>query len=264
MILPSLAGVPVAVLRTLSASLRGGRLSLGISKMALQPILGVHAAPAFEDLAALGAQGLGPVHLAAVVDALVQGREVSGAGGDLLDLILTGPEVPSVPLGDTSAAFSALVAEAHEEVLLVGYAVHQGARIFESLAERMAVKPELKVLLCLDVARRPNDTSLESEIVRRFATDFRGRQWPWSRLPEVYYDPRSLSADAGKRSSLHAKCVVIDRRVALVTSANFTEAAHDRNIEVGVLIRHGPTACRLADYFAALMQAGKLTRLRFD
>ena len=40
------------------------------------------------------------------------------------------------------------------------------------------------------------------------------------------------------RGSLHAKCVVVDRSTALVTSANFTEAAQHRNIEAGLLIRH--------------------------
>ena len=36
---------------------------------------------------------------------------------------------------------------------------------------------------------------------------------------------------------LHAKAVVVDDRAAFVTSANLTEAALDRNIEVGVLSR---------------------------
>jgi len=63
--------------------------------------------------------------------------------------------------------------------------------------------------------------------------------------PEIYFDPRSLhrpavsnlGGDTKQRAVLHAKCVVIDGRTAFVSSANFTEAAQERTIEVGVLVR---------------------------
>jgi phosphatidylserine/phosphatidylglycerophosphate/cardiolipin synthase-like enzyme len=45
---------------------------------------------------------------------------------------------------------------------------------------------------------------------------------------------------------------MVDRRAALVTSANFTEAAQERNIEVGVVVRHAPLVARLVEYFVAL------------
>ena len=79
-------------------------------------------------------------------------------------------------------------------------------------------------------------------------------------MPEVYYDPRSLELIQNKRSSLHAKCIVVDEAVAFVSSANFTEAAQLRNIEVGALIRSGSFAGRLAEHFAALAGAGVLLR----
>jgi phosphatidylserine/phosphatidylglycerophosphate/cardiolipin synthase-like enzyme len=77
----------------------------------------------------------------------------------------------------------------------------------------------------------------------------------------VFYDPRSLARDAAQRSSLHAKCVVIDRRVAFVSSANFTEAAQVRNIEVGALIESSHFAGRLVEHFEGLADAGLLWRL---
>jgi phosphatidylserine/phosphatidylglycerophosphate/cardiolipin synthase-like enzyme len=122
----------------------------------------------------------------------------------------------------------------------------------------MDEKPELRVWLCLDVSRKQTDTSLPQEIVRRFANDFREKHWPGKRLPELYYDPRSLSDSKEKRSSLHAKCVVIDRRVALITSANFTEAAQQRNIEAGVMVRYPLFGERLVGYFEGLRASGQL------
>jgi hypothetical protein len=41
-------------------------------------------------------------------------------------------------------------------------------------------------------------------------------------MPEVYFDPRSLETDLDRRASLRAKCVVVDKEVAFVSSAKFT------------------------------------------
>jgi phosphatidylserine/phosphatidylglycerophosphate/cardiolipin synthase-like enzyme len=78
---------------------------------------------------------------------------------------------------------------------------------------------------------------------------------------EVFYDPRSFDQEPANQSRLHAKCVVVDRQIAFVTSANFTEAAHERNIEAGVLVRSPRFAARLADHFGALADTGQLLRL---
>src|SRR5439155_23106298 len=117
------------------------------------------------------------------------------------------------------------------------------------------------VRMFLDVQRGHGDTSAASEILRRFAQRFRHREWPGSRLPEVYYDPRSLDQEGTKRASLHAKCVVIDERVAFISSANFTEAAQVRNIEVGVLVRSTTLAQQLANHFATLADRHILERV---
>jgi phosphatidylserine/phosphatidylglycerophosphate/cardiolipin synthase-like enzyme len=80
-------------------------------------------------------------------------------------------------------------------------------------------------------------------------------------MPEVYYDPRSLETDGGQRSSLHAKCVVVDRSVAFISSANFTEAAQKRNIEIGVSIRSASFSERLDSHFDALAASGIVVRV---
>ena len=93
--------------------------------------------------------------------------------------------------------------------------------------------------------------------MRRFAERFRTEQWPPDRpLPDVYYDPRSLDLDMERRACLHAKCVVVDRQHVYVSSANFTEAAQERNIEVGLLVRSRRLAEQLTNHFDALLDAG--------
>jgi len=106
------------------------------------------------------------------------------------------------------------------------------------------------------------DTSLDSEVIAHFARKFVEQDWPVGLPgPEVYYDPRSLGLHPAARASLHAKCVVVDRRVALVTSANFTEAAQERNIEAGVVVRSARFAGCLAEHFDSLAESGLLRAL---
>jgi phosphatidylserine/phosphatidylglycerophosphate/cardiolipin synthase-like enzyme len=80
-------------------------------------------------------------------------------------------------------------------------------------------------------------------------------------LPSIYYDPEARKLGA-KRTKLHAKCVVIDEQFAFVTSANFTEAAQERNIETGVLLEHRAIAEALVERFRRLRETGTLRQMR--
>ena len=107
----------------------------------------------------------------------------------------------------------------------------------------------------LDVRRPDGDASSEDEVVRRFAARFKEKVWPGRRLPELCYDPRAVDLDPHRRASLHAKCIVVDELQAFISSANFTEAAQRRNIEVGVLIRSPVLARQLIQHFETLAAA---------
>ena len=72
-------------------------------------------------------------------------------------------------------------------------------------------------------------------------------------MPEVFHYPRSLESEPRRRACLHAKCVAVDSEIAFVSSANFTEAAHERNIEVGLLIRSRSVAERVVRHFEGLV-----------
>ena len=80
-------------------------------------------------------------------------------------------------------------------------------------------------------------------------------------MPNVYYDPRSLNKDQKKRTALHAKCVVVDKKVAFISSANFTEAAQFRNIEAGLLVKSEWLAQKLKKQFFALIEVNELKPL---
>ncbi len=246
-------------LMALASALRSGRLQPPYKAVAVGRFCDTgHAAAVTQYLAHLDGEGMQPRHLAHLAEAVLTTRVQHPQPADVIDLVWTGPETLGISNRDTGVVVRDLFGCAESEVLVAGFAVYQGREVFRPLAERMAEVPDLRVRLFLDVQRSPGDYAPDWELLRRFAHRFRTQEWPGGRLPEQYYDPRSLDAEAVKRSSLHAKCVVVDRRVALVTSANFTEAAQTRNIEVGALVQSYRFATRLAEHFEALATAGNL------
>jgi hypothetical protein len=248
-----------ADLRQLGGALQAGRLTVPFSAVSLQRYLATDRIEAVvAESQRLHEAGLTGTQVAYLLAALANDRADRQPFAEVLDLVATGPEAPSVALRNTAVVVRELFAQARHSVLAVGYAMHQGRQVFRALAKRMDQRPSLDARLCLDVQRRWGDTAPAEELAQRFAARFKTREWPGSRLPAVYYDRRSLALDIKRRASLHAKCVVIDRQVAFVSSANFTEAAQERNIEVGVLLRVPALAEQLTRHFQALMEAGVL------
>ena len=72
--------------------------------------------------------------------------------------------------------------------------------------------------------------------------------------------PRSLDVAEEKRASLHAKCVVVDRKHVFISSANFTEAAQERNVEVGRLVHSPNLGEQLTRYFETLISQGRCSQ----
>lgn len=251
-------------IRGLALALRTGRLLPPYGAIAVRrSIPGPEADAVAAGLRSLAGEGYGPAQLARMLDLIAADRSSRPHAGDMIELVWTGPEAGGVANRDTGVVVRGLFTEARRSVLLAGYAIYQGHLIFRTLAERMDRDRVLEVRLYLDVRRDRGDDSIPAEVAARFARRFADDVWPGGRLPEVFYDPRSLDPDPSRRSSLHAKCVVVDSERALVSSANFTEAAQLRNLEVGVLIHSRPFAERLVHHFEALAEAGALSPLPF-
>jgi phosphatidylserine/phosphatidylglycerophosphate/cardiolipin synthase-like enzyme len=240
-------------LQRLAAALRSGRVGPPISALPLRRYIPASLADSVaEELRQRIEDGTQPRQLAALLDILIQDRRQRPVAENLIDLVWTGPEVEGIVNRDTAVVVREMFQNARESVLVAGYAVYQGHVVFKALAARMDDHPGLDVQMFLDIRRPPHDHSSPSELVRRFAEHFTRQEWPGRRLPGLYYDPRSLELEAAQRASLHAKCIVVDNESAFVSSANFTEAAQTKNIEVGVLIRSAAFARRLSEHFETL------------
>jgi phosphatidylserine/phosphatidylglycerophosphate/cardiolipin synthase-like enzyme len=168
------------------------------------------------------------------------------------DLVWSGPEVPGVHARDTRRVFEELLGSADHSIWACTYAYFDGPKAFEVLARRMDGKTGLSVTLLLNIQRRRGDTTAADELVRKFADRFWKTDWPGSSRPRVYYDPRSVELD-GPAGVLHAKAVVADSEAVFLTSANLTEAALDRNIEIGLLFRDRALATNVLSHFRGLI-----------
>lgn len=176
------------------------------------------------------------------------------------DLVWSGPEVPGLFARDTRRVYEELLGSAKRSVWASTYAFFDGPKAFEVLSERMDSVEDLEVTLLLNIERKWGDTSSRDELVRRFADRFWGTDWPGQRRPSVFYDPRSL--EPGRPAGvLHAKAVVKDDDTVFITSANLTEAALDRNIELGLLVRDSALALTVVTHFRGLVERGLLAPL---
>ena len=261
----TLVGLSERDLLEAANALRSGRLLPPYSTVALQRLVSREAAePIASALDKLSDQGFTPAQIATTFEVLRADRANRPAFEDLLELVTTAPEIDGIANRDTSVVVRDLFANATQSVLVAGFAVYQGHKVFQALADRMVTVPSLKVRLFLDIQRPHGDTSAASEIIHRFAAQFRMSQWPSDRpLPQVFFDPRSLDTSSHKKACLHAKSVVVDSRSVFISSANFTEAAQQRNIEVGILAKSESLAHRLTEFFDKGLSSG-IFHLAFD
>jgi hypothetical protein len=257
-----LLSLAASELRALATSVRNGRVSAPYSALAIQRIVGQDAAGAVSGrLDILSASGMSSkalsVCLELAADALVSRPPLE----DLLDLVTTGPEAGGVANRSTAVVVSELFRGAERSVLVAGYAVYQGQKVFQALGDRMVQHPQLEARMFLDVPRKQSDTSSADTLIARFVHQFKTSQWPNGMpLPNVYCCEQLMTQN-GKPGSLHAKCIVVDGKHVFVSSANFTEAAQERNIEVGLLVQSRALAERVRRFFDALLENGYFVRI---
>lgn len=155
-----------------------------------------------------------------------------------VDVVVTGPDSPAAPVRLTSEVVRQLIAGAQQRVTLVSYAAYQMPTIIAALDA--AVGRGVRVDLILESPEH---------------LDGGGGAAAYAKY-RVYHWPADQRDPPGAK--LHAKAVIVDSRDVLLTSANMTNAAYDKNIELGLLCRGGGTAGRVQKHFDALIASGVL------
>lgn len=155
-------------------------------------------------------------------------------------LVWSGPQLPGDSVR-TTAAVVRLIDEAEESVLASTYSGTAAAPFVQAL--RRAAQRRLAITVVCDISQR-----------RDCAEAIQGAV-PRARVLG-YCDP-----ETDQPRMQHSKVLVIDDRAALVTSANLSYAAVERNLEAGVLIEDFAFASQITRRFADLLAAGNLQDL---
>jgi phosphatidylserine/phosphatidylglycerophosphate/cardiolipin synthase-like enzyme len=173
--------------------------------------------------------------------------------------VWTGKEAGLRPSRDTAVVVREPFARAEKSVVIGGFRFDHGEEILAPLYQAMNERgAEVKIFVDIERAKPGQDPDkvAAAAIERFYATN-----WPFGHpRPELFFDPETVAP--GAQTSLHAKCLVVDRRWALVSSANFTERGLTRNLEAGVLIEDTTFARRLSEQWLALVDSGQMKPYR--
>jgi len=249
--------LPVGALESLAQALKSGRLkppytAFTVAEWAPQAVREALAS----ELLSLQTCGFTATTLAITLEALAEDAAARQRAIDQIQLVWTSPDEDGPHVRDTSVVVGQLLSEARQSLWISTYSIFNGQEVFLPIEEAWTFRPELEVVLILNVP--PN----EDAAVEKYAWSFWKYHWPWTRKPAVFYDPRGPEKTPASPACQHAKCILVDGVTAFITSANFTESAHERNIELGVLFRENPKVAQsIRAKFESLIQNGFLRPL---
>jgi cardiolipin synthase A/B len=170
---------------------------------------------------------------------------------ETVEIVWTGPSSLEVPVRLTKEVIVQLARVSKSVLWLTSFSAYRVPLVLQTLAETAARGVDVRLVL------ETRDDSLGA-LTHDAAAAFKGIEdrvamfaWPLDRRPRT----------EGIRASMHAKSVVADHSAAFVTSANLTGTALDTNMELGLLVRGGPTPRKLALHFQALVEQGVLRRV---
>jgi len=194
---------------------------------------------------------LSPSSLALVLRASAAAVQIERQRAPRTDLVWTGPKVEGSFFRATREVMREILTDANRALLVVGYWLAARDDCEGIIAELVsllasAVQRGVATTMVLDERRRPDGGDNRAVLVEI---------WPHRVALPLLLTWRLPGDDAHLK--LHAKAIVADEHDALVTSANLTFYALDRNIEMGVRIQGRPAA-DIARHFRLLHRAGVL------
>jgi phosphatidylserine/phosphatidylglycerophosphate/cardiolipin synthase-like enzyme len=166
------------------------------------------------------------------------------------EIIWSGPSTEVIPVRRIDQLLYDLILKAQRHILLVTFAAAKIGLLSKALLD--ATQRGVKVDLVLE-------SESESEGQLRFNAKSAFPQ-ALAEKATIYYWPitKRNRNESGKPGKLHAKCAVIDDN-AIISSANLTDDAFNRNMELGILFRGGVIPQQLLGHFRSLIASGILS-----
>jgi cardiolipin synthase len=166
------------------------------------------------------------------------------------ELVWTGPSTPVVPVRRTEQVLADLIRCAERRLTMTSFGIFQVPRLVEDLEQALTRGVALRIVLGDRESRADQEIDRQrQQLGRVVAAQATLLHWPPERRPRD---------EQGHAGLMHIKAAVADSKVAFLTSANLTEAALERNMELGVLIRGGGLPAAIDRLFDTLAESGEL------
>jgi phosphatidylserine/phosphatidylglycerophosphate/cardiolipin synthase-like enzyme len=205
-------------------------------------------------------EGAQPRLMALVLEQLAEQQELLQQERDAWSFVWSGADPLHARTADTFATVDQLLNQAQHHLMIATYNIGQSGEFKEllaTLAQRLASRELQQVQLFFHPVQLLDQ--LGPDPMATISQWFFGEVWPWAARPTAYIDSRLLQ---GGRTggSQHAKVVLADPGTpaaqALVTSANFSEAAQRHNFEAGWLLRTPWRVDQVHQHFQKLVAEG--------
>ena len=169
-----------------------------------------------------------------------------------LEILWSGPANGIFPVRRFDQVLYDLIQKASERIFLVTFAAAKVDRLCNHLSS--ALHKGVTVALVLE-ASTESEGQLSFDAIHAFRPIV-------AQGCQVYYWPLENRDrnPAGRPGKLHAKCAIVDSQ-AIIGSANLTDDAFNRNLELGLLLRDPITTDQMFNHFKALIEARVLIQI---
>ncbi len=187
-----------------------------------------------------------------IVGAMTAIDHLVGQNSLAAEFIWTGPANGKFPVRRIDQVLYDLIAVAQRRILLVTFAAHRIQHLCRHLSAAVARGVDLTLII---EREEESEGQLSVDAIRAFS------DLPLERIRVLYWPTENRERnEAGRPGKLHAKCAIVDD-TALVGSANFTDDAFNRNMELGVTLRDRALVESLFSHFEELQRKGTLKSL---
>ena len=170
-----------------------------------------------------------------------------------IELLWSGPSPANqIPARRIDQALYDLIANAKHDILLITFAAAKVDRLAGELLK--AIERGVRIRLILEF-EQSSEGQLSYDAIKAFPSAL-------AKASEIYTWPveKRERNKAGRPGKLHAKVAIVDS-TALISSANLTDDAFNRNMEMGIMITNSGFLTSTKSYIESLIAESTLTRL---
>jgi phosphatidylserine/phosphatidylglycerophosphate/cardiolipin synthase-like enzyme len=171
-----------------------------------------------------------------------------------IELLWSGPSpADQIPARRIDQALYDLIANAKQEILLVTFAAARIERLAGELLKAHHRGVRIRLILEFE---QSSEGQLSYDAVKAFPSAL-------VEAADIYFWPveKRERNQAGRPGKLHAKLAIVDH-TALVSSANLTDDAFNRNLELGILIVNSDFLRTTNQHIKMLLSNGTFSRLK--